>query len=140
MTVGADYPFLDVFWTMLIFFLWVIWIWLLITVVVDVFRRRDIGGGKKVLWVIFAIVVPFVGVLAYLVVNHDEMATRNIEQAKARQAQFDSYVRSVAGGGTAAEIEKGQGTARLRRYHAAGVRRDQGEGTCRLIGTRTEAR
>ena len=107
MFVGADYPFLDVFWTMLVFFVWVIWIWLLITILVDVFRRHDIGGAKKVLWVIFVILVPFVGVFAYLLVNHDEMATRNVEQMKAQQAQFDSYVQTVAGGGgAAAEIEK----------------------------------
>jgi hypothetical protein len=105
--VGADYPFLDVFWTMLVFFVWVIWIWLLITILVDVFRRHDIGGAKKVLWVIFVILVPFVGVFAYLLVNHDEMATRNVEQMKAQQAQFDSYVQTVAGSsGAAAEIEK----------------------------------
>jgi hypothetical protein len=105
--VGADYPFLDVFWTMLVFFVWVIWIWLLITILIDVFRRHDIGGGKKVLWVIFVILVPFLGVFAYLLVNHDEMATRNMEQAKAQRAEFDSYVQSVAGGGGAAgEIER----------------------------------
>jgi signal transduction histidine kinase len=105
--VGADYPFLDVFWTMLVFFVWVTWIWLLITILVDVFRRHDIGGAKKVLWVIFVILVPFVGVFAYLLVNHDEMATRNVEQMKAQQAQFDSYVQTVAGSsGAAAEIEK----------------------------------
>ena len=107
MFVGADYPFLDVFWTMLVFFVWVIWIWLLITILIDVFRRHDIGGAKKVLWVIFVILVPFVGVFAYLLVNHDEMATRNVEQMKAQQAQFDSYVQTVAGSsGAAAEIEK----------------------------------
>jgi hypothetical protein len=105
--VGADYPFLDVFWTMLVFFVWVIWIWLLITILVDVFRRHDIGGAKKVLWVIFVILVPFVGVFAYLLVNHDEMATRNVAQMTAQQAQFDSYVQTVAGSsGAAAEIEK----------------------------------
>jgi Short C-terminal domain/Phospholipase_D-nuclease N-terminal len=104
--VAADYPFLDVLWTMLIFFAWVIWFWLLITVAIDVFRRRDIGGGKKVLWIIFLILVPFVGVFAYLLIHHDDMADRNIQQAKAQQAQFDSYVQSVAGGGAAAEIEK----------------------------------
>jgi Phospholipase_D-nuclease N-terminal/Short C-terminal domain len=103
--VAADYPFLDVLWTMLIFFAWVIWFWLLITVAIDVFRRRDIGGGKKVLWILFLILVPFIGVFAYLLIHHDDMADRNIQQARAQQAQFDSYVQSVAGG-AAAEIEK----------------------------------
>jgi Phospholipase_D-nuclease N-terminal/Short C-terminal domain len=105
--VAADYPFLDVLWTLLIFFAWVIWFWLLITILVDVFRRRDIGGGKKVLWIIFLILIPFIGVFAYLIVNHDEMADRNMQQAKAQRAEFDSYVQSVAGsGGAASEIEK----------------------------------
>ena len=107
MIVAADYPFLDVLWTLLIFFAWVIWFWLLITILVDVFRRRDIGGGKKTLWIIFLILLPFIGVFAYLIINHDEMADRNVQQAKAQQAQFDSYVQSVAGsGGAAAEIDK----------------------------------
>jgi putative oligomerization/nucleic acid binding protein/phospholipase D-like protein len=107
MLIAADYPFLEVLGTLLIFFAWVIWFWLLITILADLFRRRDVGGGKKVLWVIFVIIIPFVGVLAYLLINHDEMAQRNIQQMKAQQAQFDDYVRDTAGaGGSAAEIEK----------------------------------
>ena len=108
MIVAADYPFLDVLWTMLIFFAWVIWFWLLITIAVDVFRRRDIGGGKKTLWIIFLILVPFIGVFAYLIVNNNGMADRNIERAQTQQAQLDTYVKSVAGG-AAAEIEKAKG-------------------------------
>jgi Short C-terminal domain/Phospholipase_D-nuclease N-terminal len=108
--LAADYPFLDVFWTMLIFFLWITWFWLLITVFADVFRRRDLGGGAKTLWIIFVIVLPFLGVFIYLISQHDKMAERNIERAQAQQAQFDSYVRETAGsGGTAAEIEKAKG-------------------------------
>ena len=105
--LAAEYPFLDVLWTMFVIFAWVIWFWLLITILADLFRRRDVGGGTKVLWVIFLIVIPFVGVLAYLLINHDEMAQRNIQQMKAQQAQFDDYVKETAGGaGSAAEIEK----------------------------------
>jgi hypothetical protein len=103
---AADYPFLEVMWTLLVFFAWVIWFWILITILVDVFRRRDIGGGKKALWVVFLILVPFIGVLVYLIVNHDVMAERNVKEARASQAQFDQYVQSVAGGGAATEIEK----------------------------------
>jgi hypothetical protein len=99
--LAADYPFLDVLWTLLIFFLWVIWFWLLITVFVDVFRRRDIGGGAKVLWCIFVIILPFLGVFIYLLTQHDEMAQRNMQQVQ-RQEQ---YIREVAGG-SATEIEK----------------------------------
>jgi Phospholipase_D-nuclease N-terminal/Short C-terminal domain len=103
--VAADYPFLEVLWTLLVFFAWVAWFWLLITIAIDVFRRRDIGGGKKTLWLIFMLFIPFIGVFAYLIVNHDEMAQRNIEQAQAQKAQFDDYVRTVSGG-AAAEIDK----------------------------------
>jgi Short C-terminal domain/Phospholipase_D-nuclease N-terminal len=103
--VGADYPFLDVFWTMIVIFAWVIWFWLLITVFADVFRRKDASGFTKVLWVIFVIVLPFLGVLIYLLVNHDGMADRNIKTMQAQQAATDDYIRSVSGG-SAAEIEK----------------------------------
>jgi hypothetical protein len=105
--LAADYPFLDILWTMLIFFLWIAWFWLLITVFADIFRRRDTSGFAKVLWIIFVILVPFLGVFVYLIVNHDEMAERNIQRAQAQQVHMDEYVRSVAGGGgAAAEIEK----------------------------------
>jgi Phospholipase_D-nuclease N-terminal/Short C-terminal domain len=109
---AADYPFLDILWTMVIFFAWVIWFWLLITVFGDLFRRRDTGGGKKVIWTIFVIFLPFLGVFAYLLSNGDGMAERNAERAQAQRAQFDDYVQSVAagggGGGAAAEIDKAQ--------------------------------
>jgi hypothetical protein len=103
--LAADYPFLDILWTMFIFFLFVIWIWILITVFSDIFRRKDIGGGTKALWIIFVIVLPYLGVLVYLIANHDGMADRNIAQMQKQQAATDDYIRSVAGG-TAAEIEK----------------------------------
>ena len=105
--VLADYPFLDVLWTLFVIFIWVIWFWLLITVFADVFRRHDIGGGKKTLWLIFVIVVPFLGVFIYLISQSSAMAERNAKQMQAQQAQMDTYVKSVAGsGGAAAEIEK----------------------------------
>jgi hypothetical protein len=107
--LAADYPFLDVLWTMLIFFLWIIWFWILITVFIDLFRRKDTSGVSKVLWIIFVILVPFLGVFIYLLVNHDGMADRNIAQAQAQRAQMDQYVRDTAGGGAAAEIEKAKG-------------------------------
>ncbi|MDF2752103.1 MAG: integral rane protein [Gaiellaceae bacterium] len=103
---AADYPFLDVLWTMLIFFLWVMWFWLLIVIIGDVFRRRDIGGGKKTIWLIFILFVPFIGVLAYVLTNSDGMAERNMERARAQRAQMDDYVRETAGGGAAVEIDK----------------------------------
>lgn len=104
---AADYPFLEVFWTLIVFFLWIMWFWLLISIIGDVFRRRDIGGGKKTLWLIFMLFVPFVGVLAYILTNSDGMAERNLERARAQQAQVDTYVReTAASGGAAAEIDK----------------------------------
>ena len=103
MLLAASYPFLDVLWTMFIFFLWVIWFWLLFTVFVDVFRRHDIGGGKKALWLIFVIILPFLGVFIYIIVENDGMTQRNLDRAKTQQAAFDTYVRETAGG-SAAEI------------------------------------
>jgi preprotein translocase subunit YajC len=105
--VAAEYPFLDVLWTMLVFFLWVSWFILLFRIVGDVFRRHDISGGKKTLWLIFLLFVPFIGVFAYLIANADDMAKRQAQEVQAAQSQFDDYVRSTAGsGGTAAEIDR----------------------------------
>jgi hypothetical protein len=103
--IAADYPFLDVFWTIIIFFFWVIWIWIVITVLVDVFRRHDIGGFAKALWVIFVVIVPWLGVLIYLIVEHDGMRDRSMQQAQAQKAALDGYVRGAAGG-SADEIAK----------------------------------
>ena len=75
----------------------------------DVFRRRDIGGGKKTLWLLFVLFVPFLGVFSYLIAHSGDIAERNIEAARARQGQMDDYVRSVAGEGAAAEIERAKG-------------------------------
>jgi hypothetical protein len=94
---AADYPFLDVFWTMLIFFFWVIWIWILVTVLIDVFRRHDISGWVKALWCVFMIVLPYLGVFIYLIAQGKGMAERRASEIQASQASFDSYVRDVAG-------------------------------------------
>jgi Short C-terminal domain/Phospholipase_D-nuclease N-terminal len=105
MPIAADYPFLEVLWTMIIFFAWVIYIWVAITVLVDVFRRHDIGGWGKAFWVVFVIVLPFLGILTYLITQHDSMRERSVREAEAQQQAFDSYVREAAGG-SAAEIAK----------------------------------
>jgi hypothetical protein len=105
--LAADYPFLEVLWTMFVFFAWVIWFWILITVFADIFRRHDIGGGAKVLWSIFVIVLPFLGVFIYLLTQNDGMMERRRKEAEAAQGQFNDYVRSVAASsGPAGEIEK----------------------------------
>jgi hypothetical protein len=94
--IAASYPFLDVMWTLLVFFAWVIWFYLLITVFGDLFRRHDLSGWAKAAWIIFVIVLPYVGVLIYLIAEHDGMAERNTKQLQQSQAQMDDYVRSVA--------------------------------------------
>jgi hypothetical protein len=108
--LATDYPLLDVFWSMLIFFLWVAWFFILFRCIADVFRRDDIGGGAKVLWMLFLIIVPFLGVFIYVIVESKGMQQRDMERIQAQQQQFDQYVRetagSSAGGGAAAEIEK----------------------------------
>ena len=108
MVIAADYPFLDILWTMIIFFTWVVWIWLMIVILTDVFRRRDISGWAKGAWTVFLIVLPFLGALVYLISQHDKMADRSVEHARGQQAELDQYVKSVAGngGGAASEIDK----------------------------------
>jgi Short C-terminal domain/Phospholipase_D-nuclease N-terminal len=105
MLLANEYPFLDVFWTMIIFFAWVAWLWTVFTVFADVFRRDDIGGWGKAGWVVLVIVLPFLGVLIYLIAQHDGMRERSLAQAKSQKVAFDSYVREAAGG-SAAEIAK----------------------------------
>jgi hypothetical protein len=102
---ATDYPLLDVFWTMLVFFAWVIWFWLLITVFADLFRRRDISGWAKAGWLVLVLVLPYLGVFIYLITQSRHMAERNVKAVEDAQAQFDDHVKSVAGG-AATEIEK----------------------------------
>ncbi len=97
MILATSYPFLEVFWTMLIFFAFVIWIWILITVLADIFRRHDTSGFAKVLWIIVIIVLPYFGVFVYLIAEHKGMTERAIKAQQAAQSQMDQYVQSVAG-------------------------------------------
>jgi magnesium-transporting ATPase (P-type) len=104
------YTFLEVLWWMLVFFAFVIWFWLIITVFADIFRRHDTSGFAKVLWIIFIIVLPFLGVFIYLIAEHQGMADRNIKQMEAQKAATDAYIQSVASSsGAAGEIEKAKG-------------------------------
>lgn len=98
MLLAVDYPFLDLLWTMLVFFLWVIWFWLLISLFGDLFRRHDISGGLKAAWTVFLIFLPFLGVLVYLIVNGQGMAERNVKAMEAAGAR----------GGPATEIATGK--------------------------------
>lgn len=109
MVIAADYPFLDVFWSMLIFMGLIMWIWLVISLFADIFRRRDMGGFAKSLWVIVLIFAPLFGVLVYLIAYHKGIAERNVREVEAARAQFDQQVRDAAGtGGPAGEIETAQ--------------------------------
>src|SRR4051794_4558450 len=94
-------------WSLLVIFFMVIYFMMLFYVIVDIFRRHDASGGKKALWLLFLLIFPLVGLLAYMITNSEAMAKRNVSAAKQQQDQFDSYVRQTAGGGgSAAEIEK----------------------------------
>jgi predicted PurR-regulated permease PerM len=96
-------------WSLLVIFFMVIYFMMLFYVIVDVFRRHDASGGKKALWLVFLLIAPLVGLLAYMITNSEAMAKRNVEHAKQSQQQFDSYVRDVSSSGSAAEIEKAKG-------------------------------
>ena len=107
--LAYTYPLLSIFWTMLEFFLFFLWIWLLIIIFGDIFRSHDMGGLAKALWVIFVIIIPFLGVLIYLIARGGSMHERAAAQAAQQQKAFDSYVREAAGssgGNTADELAK----------------------------------
>ena len=106
--LAYDYPLLGLFWTFLWFFIWIAWIVLLFRVFADLFRNHAMSGWGKALWSIFVILVPFLGVLVYLIAHGHDMQERDIETAKQQEAAFQDYVRSAAGSGgsTAEELAK----------------------------------
>ena len=107
MQLAADYPFMGVLWTMIIFFCWVAWIWMMVVILTDVFRRHDIGGWSKALWVVLLIALPFLGALVYIIAQHDGMAERDVKNAAKSQQQFDDHIRSVTQyDGAASEIKQ----------------------------------
>lgn len=95
---SSSYPFLEVFWSMLIFFAFFIWIWLLFSVFGDLFRRHDASGLAKVAWIVLVIVLPYLGVFIYLIAEHQGMTERTLKREQAAKGEMDQYVRSVAGG------------------------------------------
>ena len=104
--LAYDYPILGLFWTMMIFFLWIAWIILLFRVFADIFRS-DMGGGAKALWSIFVILAPFLGVFIYVIVNGRKMGEHDIANAQAREAEMQAYIRQTAGSaGDADELAK----------------------------------
>ena len=107
--LGTDYPVLDAFLTILYFFLFFIWIWLLVMVFFDIFRSHDMGGFAKAMWVIFIIILPFLGVFVYLIARGGSMHERQAQQAARQKAAFDDYVRQTAGSegsDTASQLSK----------------------------------
>jgi hypothetical protein len=106
--LAYDYPVLGAFWTLLWIVLWVIWLFLLFRVIFDIFRDHDLSGWSKALWLIFVIVLPFLGVFVYIIARGRGMNERDVREVQARQQSFDTYVREAAGsgGGTADELAK----------------------------------
>jgi ABC-type multidrug transport system fused ATPase/permease subunit len=95
--LASSYPILDIFLTTLYFFIFIIWIWLLFMVFIDIFRSHDMSGWAKALWVIFIIVMPYLGVLVYLIARGGKMHERAAQQAALQQKAFDQYVKQTAG-------------------------------------------
>jgi ABC-type multidrug transport system fused ATPase/permease subunit len=125
MLVASSYPILNFFWTMLEFFVLFLWIFILIQIIFDIFRSHDIGGGMKAFWLFFIIILPFLGVLIYLIARGGSMHERQLQQAQAQQQAFDSYVKETAGtASTADELAKladlkAKGTLSDAEYEAA---------------------
>ena len=105
MIVGYDYPILGFFWTMLLIFLWVAWIFLLFRIIADIFRNHEMGGFAKALWLIFVVIAPFLGVLIYVIVYSGDMAERDLKSMQKQQEQFDAYVRQTAGSASSSADE-----------------------------------
>jgi hypothetical protein len=103
---SSSYPLLNVFWTMLEFFVWVIWIWLLIWIFIDIFRSRDMSGGAKALWFLFVLFIPLIGVLVYLIVRGGSMHERAAQDAKQQDAEFRSYVQQAAASSPASTADQ----------------------------------
>src|SRR5437899_11233774 len=99
----SSYPLLNVFWTMFEFFLWIIWIWVLIYVFIDIFRSHDLSGWAKALWFLFVLFIPLIGVLVYLIARGGEMHVRAVQQAQQQDRELRNYVQEAAGSATSAD-------------------------------------
>jgi hypothetical protein len=104
--LAYDYPLLSVFWSMLLFFLWIMWFVLLFRVVVDIFRDDDLSGWAKAGWLAFTILLPFLGVFVYVVARGKNMGRREVAQARAQQEEFNTYIRETAAGGRTSSIDE----------------------------------
>ena len=100
---SSSYPLLNIFWSMFIFFLWILWIWILIWIIIDIFRSHDLNGFEKALWFLFILFIPLIGVLVYLIARGGKMHEHAVRQAQQQEAQFRSYVQEAADSQTPAE-------------------------------------
>ncbi len=103
---SSSYPLLNIFWTILEFFLWIVWIWLVVMVFFDIFRSHDLSGFAKALWVLFVVIIPFIGVLVYLIVRGGSMHERAVRQAQRQDQQVREYIQQSAGTSTADQLAK----------------------------------
>jgi len=103
---SSSYPVLNIFWTMIEFFLWVLWIWILIWIFIDIFRSRDLSGWAKALWFLFVLFIPLIGVLVYLIVRGDSMHERAVSQARQQDAELRSYVQQAAADSPASSADQ----------------------------------
>jgi hypothetical protein len=105
MVIAADYPFMEILWSMLIFCAFLVWLFVMVVFLNDIFRRRDLSGWGKAAWTVFLIVLPFLGALTYLVTNHHGLAVRTVSDTEITQAQAD-YLKGTTNGSPSAEIAK----------------------------------
>ena len=112
--LAYDYPLLGFFWSMLILFIWIAWIFLLIRIFADIFRNHESSGWTKALWTIFVVLVPFLGTLIYLIVNGGHMAKRDMKAAQEQQTAFNDYIRTTAGSSGASSADELSKLAGLR--------------------------
>jgi hypothetical protein len=103
---SSSYPLLNIFWSMFIFFLWVIWIWILIWIFIDIFRSHDLSGWAKALWFLFVLFIPVIGVLVYVIARGGSMHERAAQQAQQEDAEFRSYVQQAAASSPASTADQ----------------------------------
>ena len=102
----SSYPVLNIFWTMIEFFLWILWIWILIWIFIDIFRSHDLSGWAKALWFLFVLFIPLIGVLVYLIVRGGSMHERAVSQARQQDQEFRQYVQQAAAGSPASTADQ----------------------------------
>jgi Short C-terminal domain/Phospholipase_D-nuclease N-terminal len=103
---ASSYPLLNIFWTIFELFLWIIWIWILIWIFIDIFRSHDLSGWAKALWFLFVLFIPLIGVLVYLIVRGGSMHERAVQDARHQDAEFRQYVQQAAASGPASTADQ----------------------------------